>query len=66
MLYRVAGKPEVTEKANFTDVAADKWYANAVAWAVKEGVTTGTSSTTFEPSTICNRAQAVTFLSRMK
>ena len=66
MLYRVAGKPEVTEKANFTDVK-DSWYTDAVAWAVKEGVTTGTGDgTTFEPGTVCNRAQAVTFLSRMK
>ena len=66
MLYRVAGKPEVTEEIAFTDVAADAWYADAVAWAVKEGVTTGTSSTTFEPGTICTRSQAVTFLFRMK
>jgi len=63
-LYRAFGEPAVTAAANFTDVAADAYYANAVAWAVAEGITTGTSETTFSPDANCIRAQAVTFLYR--
>jgi len=63
-LYRAAGEPAVTAAANFTDVAADAYYANAVAWAVAEGITTGTSDTAFSPDIFCTRAQAVTFLFR--
>ena len=46
----------------FTDVPADAWYADAVAWAVAQGVTAGTSRTTFSPDGTCTRAQIVTFL----
>jgi len=63
-LYRAFGEPAVTAAANFTDVAADAYYANAVAWAVAEDITTGTSDSTFSPDAFCIRAQAVTFLYR--
>ena len=60
-LYRAAGAPAVTG-GSFADVAADTYYAGAVAWAVKEGVTSGTSATTFSPDAPCTRGQIVTFL----
>ena len=46
----------------FTDVAASAYYADAVAWAVKEGITNGTSATTFSPDQTCTRGQIITFL----
>ena len=49
----------------FTDVASDAYYAEAVAWAAENGITTGKTATTFEPNATVNRAQAVTFLWRM-
>ena len=48
----------------FTDVPADKYYYNAVQWAVKNGITNGTSETTFSPNEPCTRSQVVTFLWR--
>lgn len=63
-LWRAAGEPEVTFGNGFADVAADAYYAKAVAWAVEKGITTGTSDTTFSPDAPCTRAQAVTFLWR--
>ena len=48
----------------FADVSADAYYADAVAWAVKEGITTGTGANTFSPDLSCTRAQMVTFLWR--
>ena len=48
----------------FTDVAADSFCADAVAWAVENGVTNGTSATSFSPNNGCTRAQIVTFLYR--
>nr|MCR5825181.1 S-layer homology domain-containing protein [Oscillospiraceae bacterium] len=63
-LYRAAGAPEVELSTVFTDVAADAYYAKAVAWAVANGITKGTSETTFSPDAICSRAQIVTFLYR--
>lgn len=51
-------------KQSFTDVAAGSYYENAVLWAVKKGVTAGTSETNFSPETSCTRAQVVTFLWR--
>ena len=48
----------------FTDVPADAYYADAVAWAVSKGITTGTSASTFSPNAQCSRAQIVTFLYR--
>ena len=50
--------------AAFTDVPADAYYAEAVAWAVEQGVTTGTTTTTFSPADTVTRSQAVTFLWR--
>ena len=63
-LWRAAGSPEPTALSTFTDVAADAYYAKAVAWAVENGVTNGTSATTFSPDDPCTRGQAVTFLWR--
>lgn len=50
--------------SSFTDVPATAYYADAVKWAVKNGVTSGTSATTFSPQNVCSRAQLVTFLWR--
>lgn len=67
-LWRAAGKPEPKSANNpFTDVVDTKdtnWYFKAVQWAVEQGITTGTTATTFSPDVICNRAQIVTFLYR--
>ncbi len=63
MLYRYAGSPTVSNASNpFTDVSSNDYYYNAVMWAVKAGVTAGTSATTFSPNTTCTRAMMVTFL----
>ncbi len=62
-LWKLAGQP-AAEAAAFADVPAGAEYAQAVAWAVQEGVTSGTSSTTFSPDDTCTRAQIVTFLYR--
>ena len=48
----------------FSDVSSSAPYAQAVAWAVQEGITNGTSATTFSPAEVCNRATVVTFLWR--
>ena len=48
----------------FVDVPVDAFYYDAVLWAAKEGITNGTSDTTFSPNAFCNRAQVVTFLWR--
>ena len=64
-LWRAAGEPEPTTTVNpFTDVKTTDFYYKAVLWAVEEGITTGTSATTFSPMGVTNRAQAVTFLWR--
>lgn len=63
-LWRAAGSPESTVISAFTDVAADSDYAQAVAWAVENGITFGTGADTFNPNGLCNRAQIVTFLAR--
>lgn len=64
-LYRAAGSPAVKSTVNpFTDVTASDYYYNAVLWAVENGITTGTSETTFSPNESCTRAQCVTFLYR--
>ena len=62
-LWRSAGSPAATG-SGFADVASDAYYAGAVAWAVSEGITNGTTATTFSPSSSCTRAQIVTFLYR--
>ena len=61
-LWNQAGKPVVSRKNSFKDVKSSDWYYNAVQWAVSEGITNGTSKTTFSPSKTCNRAEIVTFL----
>lgn len=63
-LWRTAGSPEPKSGSSFADVAADAYYAKAVAWAVENGITKGTSETTFHPDETCTRAQGVTFLYR--
>ena len=63
-LWRYMGKPDTSAEVTFTDVEAGQFYSTAVAWAVKNGITAGTSKTTFSPNEICNRAQVVTFLYR--
>ena len=63
-LWRAAGSPEPKAASSFADVAAGSYYAKAVAWAVENGVTTGTGDGKFSPDATCTRAQAVTFLAR--
>ena len=64
-LYRAAGMPsESAAETPFTDVDPGAYYADAVAWAVAEDLTEGTSATTFSPDAPCTRAQIVTFLQR--
>ena len=64
-LWRASGSPEPKTASNpFTDVAANAYYCKAVLWAVENGITTGTSATTFSPGAPCTRAQGVTFLWR--
>ena len=64
-LWRASGSPEPKTASNpFTDVAANAYYRKAVLWAVENGITTGTSATTFSPDAPCTRAQGVTFLWR--
>lgn len=63
-LWRAAGSPEPKGVSGFVDVSADAYYAKAVAWAVEEGIVSGTSATTFSPDAVCTRAQSVAFLYR--
>lgn len=63
-LWRAAGSPEPKQLSTFGDVPADAYYAKAVAWAVENGITEGTSDTTFAPGTICTRAQGAALLYR--
>lgn len=64
-LWRAAGCPEpVSREMPFTDVQEDSYYYDAVLWAVENGITNGTSATTFGPDAKCTRAQIVTFLYR--
>ena len=62
-LWKLAGQPDAAN-SSFTDVPSNADYAQAVSWAVKKGITNGTSETTFSPDTVCTRAQIVTFLYR--
>lgn len=63
-LWRAAGSPKVNVDIPFIDVQPGAYYYDALLWAVEQGITSGTSATTFSPDTICTRAQAVTFLYR--
>ena len=64
MLWRTMGQPAAGGAANFTDVPADSYYAQAVAWAVENGITTGTGNGKFSPDNTCTRAQIAVFLYR--
>ena len=63
-LWRAAGSPEPKSTSSFSDVSADSYYAKAVAWAVENGITTGTGDGKFSPDATCTREQAVAFLYR--
>ena len=64
-LWRASGCPEPTGNASkFTDVVIGSYYEKAVAWAIEQGITKGTSDTTFSPDKVCTRGQIVTFLAR--
>ena len=63
-LYRFAGQPAVSGSSSFTDVNSSDYYAAAVQWAKEQGITSGTSDTTFSPTNDCTRGQIVTFLYR--
>ncbi len=64
-LWRSAGSPEPASARNpFTDVKSSAYYYKAVQWAVENGITSGTSKTTFSPGGKCSRAEIVTFLNR--
>ncbi|MDO4516374.1 MAG: S-layer homology domain-containing protein [Bacillota bacterium] len=63
-LWRSAGCPEPENVSSFADVPADSYYAKAVAWAVEQGITTGTGDGMFSPDATCTRAQAMTFIYR--
>ena len=64
-LWRAAGSPEPEgTAAGMTDVAAGSYYEKAVAWAIENGITTGTADGKFSPNAPCIRAQSMTFLFR--
>lgn len=64
VLYVLAGKPETQAQHSFTDVAADAWYADAVAWGAANGIVAGVSETKFDPNGKLTREQMVAFLYR--
>ena len=63
-LWRAMGRPAAGGSNPFKDVAPDEYYTNAVLWAVKMGITKGTSDTTFSPNATLTQAQMMTFLCR--
>ena len=63
-LWRAAGSPAPKSMSSFADVPTDAYYAKAVAWAVENGITSGTGNGKFSPDAVCTRAQCVTFLYR--
>ena len=63
-LWRAAGSPEPKGAADMTDVPQDAYYAKAVAWAMENGITSGTGADRFNPHAACTRAQGMTFLFR--
>ena len=65
MLWRTMGQPAAGGAANFNDVPANSYYAQAVAWAVEGGITTGVGNGRFDPNSTCTRAQIATFLYRL-
>ncbi len=64
VLYRLRGEPAVSQDSGFADVASDAYYADAVSWAVGEGIVTGTSQTTFSPDESVTREQMAVLLYR--
>ena len=64
MLWRAVGQPTAGGTANFTDVPTDSYYAQAVAWAVENGITAGVGGGRFDPTATCTRAQIAAFLAR--
>ena len=64
MLWRAEGQPVAGGAASFTDVSADSYYAQAVSWAVENGITTGVGGGRFDPAATCTRAQIAAFLAR--
>ena len=65
MLWRTVGQPAATDKVSFADVPAGSYYAQAVAWAVEGGITTGVGGGRFDPNSTCTRAQIAAFLYRL-
>ena len=63
-LWRAAGAPVVNYAMDLTDVPSDAYYAEAVRWALSQGITTGTADGRFAPDATCTRAQGMTFLFR--
>ena len=64
MLWRAVGQPAAGGTASFTDVSADSYYAQAVAWAIENGITAGVGGGRFDPTATCTRAQIAAFLAR--
>ena len=64
ILYRLEGEPEVSGTSGFTDVEADTWYTDAVAWAAANGIVNGVSETEFAPGKDITREQLATILFR--
>ena len=64
MLWRAMGQPAARSAASFTDVPTDSYYAQAVAWAVEHGITSGVGGGRFDPDAACTRAQIAAFLYR--
>ena len=65
MLWRAMGQSAAASGTSFADVPADSYYAQAVAWAVEGGITTGVGGGRFDPNSTCTRAQIATFLYRL-
>ena len=65
-LHRFAGSVDASYGVSFTDVSPNAYYAPAIRWALSQGITNGTSPTTFSPDAPCTRAQIVTFLYRSR
>ena len=64
MLWRAMGQPAAASGASFADVPADSYYAQAVAWAIENGITAGVGNGRFDPNSTCTRGQIATFLYR--
>ena len=65
MLWRAMGQPAAASGASFADVPADSYYAQAVAWAIENGITAGVGNGRFDPNSTCTRGQIATFLYRL-